>query len=130
MDQAQSSTAGRPLTYSGNNSKKKIFFVTIFVDSISKKVFCEFQNSTGAKETIEAKRHMERDAKASGVKVNAFRADNGIFKSTEFRLELKNNDQDITFCGVGAHHQNGVAERYIRTMVERARTVLLNAHAR
>ena len=41
-DQAQSSTPGRPLTYSGNNNKEKIFYVTIFVDSISKKVFCEF----------------------------------------------------------------------------------------
>lgn len=31
---------------------------------------------------------------------------------------------------MGAHHQNGVAERHIRTFVERAITVLLNAHAR
>ena len=31
---------------------------------------------------------------------------------------------------MGTHHQNGVAERYIRTFVERARNVLLNAHAR
>ena len=66
----------------------------------------------------------------SGVKIKAFRADNGIFKSTEFRLKLQENNQSISFCGVGAHHQNGVAERYIRTMVEKARIVLLNAHAR
>ena len=45
MDQAQLSTPGRPLTYSGKNNKNKIFFVTIFVDSVSKKVFCEFQHS-------------------------------------------------------------------------------------
>ena len=64
MDQAQSSTPGHPLTYSGNNSKDKIFYVTVFVDSISKKVFCEFQHSTGAAETIKAKQNMERDAKA------------------------------------------------------------------
>ena len=30
MDQVQSSTPGRPLTYSGKNNKKKIFYVTIF----------------------------------------------------------------------------------------------------
>ena len=130
MDQAQSSTPGRPLTYIGKNSKQKIFYVTVFVDSISKKVFVEFHNSTGAKEAIAAKHNMERDAYKSGVKIKSFRADNGIFKSEEFRLELKNNAQDITYCGVGAHHQNGIAERHIRTMVEKARTVLLNAHAR
>ena len=48
----------------------------------------------------------------------------------EFKLELEDNGQAVTFCGVGAHHQNGIAERYIRTMVEKKRTVLLNAHAR
>ena len=50
---------------------------------------------------------MERDAKTRRVKVNAFRADNGIFKSNEFRLKLENNDQDITFCGVGADPKMG-----------------------
>ena len=107
-----------------------MFFVTVLIDSISKKVFCEFQHSTGAKETIKAKHAMEQDAFKSGVKIRSFRADNGIFKSAEFRLDLSDNAQEVTFCGVGAHHQNGIAERYIRTMVEKARTVLLNAHAR
>ena len=73
---------------------------------------------------------MERECKQSGVKLKAFRGDNGIYKAAEFRAELRNNDQHITFCGVGAHHQNGVAERYFRTMVEKTRTVLLNAHTR
>ena len=77
------------------------------MDSISKKVFCEFKDFTGANETSEAKRHMERGVKAYGVKVRSFRADNGIFKSTDFRIELQDNNQNITFCGVEAHHQNG-----------------------
>ena len=42
MDQAESSTPIIPLTYSGNNDKQKIFIVSMFVDSISKKLFCEF----------------------------------------------------------------------------------------
>ena len=44
--------------------------------------------------------------------------------------DLDKNNQDITFCAVGAHHQNGVAERHIRTLVERARTLLLHAATR
>ena len=71
MDQAQSSTPGRPLTYSGKNNPTKIFFVTVFIDSISKKVFCEFQHSTGAKETIKAKHAMEQDAYKSGIKIKS-----------------------------------------------------------
>ena len=39
-------------------------------------------------------------------------------------------DQRITFCGVRAYHQNSVAERHVRTFVEKSRTVLLNASAR
>ena len=40
---------------------------------------------------------------------------------------IDKNNQHITCCGVGAHHQNGVAERHIRTIVEKARTSLLHA---
>ena len=33
-----------------------------------------------------------------------------IDMSTKFRVEIKNNDQSITYCGIGAHHQNWLAE--------------------
>ena len=36
----------------------------------------------------------------------------------------------MTLYGVGAHHQNGIAEIYITTMVEKTRTVLLDAHTK
>ena len=71
---------------------------------------------------------MEREANTCGVNIRSFRAHNGVFKSKEFKLELEDYGQAVTLCGVGAHHQNGIAERYLRTMVERTRTVLLNAH--
>ena len=50
--------------------------------------------------------------------LKAFRGDNIIYKAAEIRVELRDNDQHITCCGVGTHHQNGVAERYVRNMVE------------
>ena len=130
MDQAESTTPGRPLTYSGQNNKNKIYFVTVFVDSISKKIFVEFQHTNNAKETLKSKHNMEREAHQNGVKIKPFRADNGVFKATPFRIDLEASNQNITFCGVGAHHQNGIAERFIGILTERARTVLLNAHAR
>ena len=35
-DQAESTTPGRPMTASGKNNKNKIYYVTLFVDNISK----------------------------------------------------------------------------------------------
>ena len=127
MDQAESQNPGRPMTHSGNNNKNKIKVFTVFVDSVSKKIFVEFQTSTNAIQTLNGKHRFERMAHSHGVKIENYRADNGIFKSAVIKHDIEKNNQDITFCGVGAHHQNGVAERNIRTIVERARTLLLHS---
>ena len=63
MDQAESSTPIIPLTYSGNNDKQKIFILSMFVDSISKRLFCEFWHSTSTEETITSNRRVEYDYK-------------------------------------------------------------------
>ena len=54
---------------------------------------------------------MEREAKNCGISIKAFKSDNGIFKAAVFKVDLKNPDQSITYCGVSAHHQNGIIER-------------------
>jgi hypothetical protein len=40
---------------------------------------------------------------------------------------LQRQGQSIQFSGVGAHHQNGLAEGYIRIVVEMARTMMQHA---
>ena len=47
---------------------------------------------------------MEWECKQSTIKIKAFRGDNGVYRATEFRVDLKNNYQQITLYGVGAHH--------------------------
>ena len=112
------------------NNKNKIFIVTLFADSISKKVFAEFQRSTVAEETLNSEHSMEREAKTNCITIKSFRGDKGVFKAAEFNAYVNSLDQSISYCGFGAHHQNGIVERYIRTMVEKSRPVLLNAYAR
>ena len=53
--------------------------------------------------------------------------DNGIFQSKEYCADLKRQKQLIKYSGVGAHHQNGVAERSIRTVSESARSMLIHS---
>ena len=62
-----------------------------------------------------------------GHDVQHYLGDNGVYKAKEFQEELKKSGQTMEFCGVGAHHQNGVAERAIRTVSEAARTMMLHA---
>ncbi len=45
-----------------------------------------------------------------GVKVRAYRADNGIMACHEYVAHVNQNQQSITYCGVNAHGQNGIAE--------------------
>lgn len=62
--------------------------------------------------------------------IKSYRTDNGIFTKEEFLSEIIEHNQTITCSGVGAHHQNGIAERAIRTHVTKARTILLHAMLR
>ena len=64
---------------------------------------------------------MERESYKSQVQFQSFHTDNGVFKAKLFRTHLTKHNQDISFSGVGAHHQNGIAEREIRTLIERAK---------
>ena len=62
-----------------------------------------------------------------GRKVRSYHTDNAPFQSKAFREALASEHQSITFSGVGAHHQNGAAERAIKTITWWARTMMLHA---
>jgi hypothetical protein len=85
------------------------------------------QVGLGAEETIRSKHDFERESSNHGVRVESYRGDNGVYRSNEFTKDLKLRSQTIKFSGVGAHHQNGVAERAIRTISESARSMMLHA---
>ena len=74
-------------------------------------------DSLAAPDTVKAKLKYEREAVQLGVQVQKYHGDNGIFTAQEFQVELEKAEQKMTLSGVGAHHQNGIAERAIRTVV-------------
>ena len=59
--------------------------------------------------------------------IQQYRGDNGVCQSAEFKNDLKRFSQVIDYCGVDAHHQNGVAERGIRKASEAARAMMIHA---
>jgi hypothetical protein len=128
IDQFVSKVRGRlPHTKGKEDSKDQYSGGTIYVDSASGYVFVDNQVSLNAAETLRGKHRFEREARECGISIKSYRGDNGVFKTKEFEKDLLARNQSIKFSGVGAHHQNGIAERAIRTISECARTMLLHA---
>jgi hypothetical protein len=65
-----------------------------------------------------------------GVMIQHYHADNGRFANSGFANAVKKQQQNISFCGVNAHFQNGIAEKRIRDLQEQSLTMLLHAKSR
>jgi hypothetical protein len=63
------------------------------------------------------------------VTIRHYHADNGQFAKTKWleAIEAHRPQQTISFCGMGAHHQNGIAKKKIQDLQENARTMMLHA---
>jgi hypothetical protein len=98
----------------------------LFVDHASSKIFNFPQFSTTATETLKSVARLEAYAYDEGFKIKQYHSDNGIFSTAEFIAHCDNNNQKYNFSGVGAHFQNGVAERNIKTIAQWARANMLH----
>jgi hypothetical protein len=126
-DQLHSGTPGLVAQVTGRLTKARYWYATVFVDHFSGLDYVHFQESSSAEETILAKQAFERFSRERGVSIRHYHCDNGVFASRAFRAEIERCGQSITFCGVGAHHQNGVAERRIQDLSDSARAMLAHA---
>ena len=119
---------GRVIATSGHSSSAHGYTAgTIYVDHSSGWIFHRPQKSTTADETIRGKLLLEREASDVNVKIKAYHSDNGIFSSKDFRAHCNSLNQELSFSGVGAKFQNGVAERSIQTICNMARANMIHA---
>ena len=65
-------------------------------------------------------------AESFGIRVKKFHTDNGIFAEEGFKSDVSDNNQTISYCGVGAHFQNGLAKAAIKQLTEKVRTILIH----
>jgi hypothetical protein len=130
VDQMESTQAGFVAQLKGRLTTKRYKAATIFVDHFSRLRYVHIMSSLTSKETVEAKQAFERFAADHGVRIKQYHADNGRFADNAFKQHCSQQRQAITYCGVNAHFQNGIAERAIRDITEAARTMLLHAKAR
>ena len=127
IDQYISGTPGRLLHTRGKEDETKQYnggFVAY--DHATGKIFHQCQVSLRVGETLQSKHQFERQAAEVGVKFKSFRADNHPFEAQDFTQDCEDRGQIITYSGVGAHHQNGVAERALQTVTRWARAMMLH----
>eukprot|EP00957_Ditylum_brightwellii_P141784 10802997-Ditylum_brightwellii.AAC.1 len=103
-DQLVSSQPGLVLQISRKLTNRRIVGATIFVDHFSDFIYVHLMTSLSREETLAAKRGYEHVANKHGVTV-----------------------QELMFCGVGAHHQNGISENRIKLLTLGGHTLLLHA---
>ncbi len=127
VDQMISAQPGLIPQEKGNLTRARIWACTVFVDYYTGFVFVALMRDLTAESTLAAKKEFEHRCAVRGIKVKAYHADNGRFAEPAFVQECKRCHQDLTFCGVGAHHQNGISERKIKDVTLISRTLLLHA---
>jgi hypothetical protein len=69
----------------------------------------------------------EWHANEGGISINSYHADNGRFAGAGFQKAIKEENQTIAFCAVGAHHQNRIVEWWIKELTLISWTLLLHA---
>ena len=127
VDQLESTSPGFIAQLKGALTQQRYRYATVFVDQFSRYTYVYLQKHITSQETVMAKHAFERAAAQRGVTIKHYHADNGRFADNAFIQDCQANRQILSYCGVNAHFQNGIAERRIRDLQERTRTSMLYA---
>ena len=127
VDQRESPVPGLLPQTKGQHTRQRFTCATVFVDQYSGLDYVHLQTSLSGQQTLEAKIAFERFATTHGVQIKHYHRDNGRFAEKLFKQAVEASNQTISFCGVNAHHQNGIAERRIRDLQDMACAMLLHA---
>ena len=126
VDQMQSPAPGLIAQLKGVPTTQRYTVATIFVDHFSRLSYVHLERFLTSDNTVRAKRSFEHYRASHGVRVLHYHANNGRFADTLFLRDIDEQRQEISYCGVNAHFQNGVAEKRIRDLQDMTHTALLH----
>ena len=110
----------------GRLTNECITVATVFVDHYSGYSYVVLMTSPSEEETLCAEQEFEAHAASLSIRSRIIML-TMVGSMKLFLNDVKLNAQTISFCGVNAHHQNGIVERHNRTLTDSAWTMLLHA---
>jgi hypothetical protein len=116
VDQMISMQVGFIAQLKGTLTKKRYTAATVYVNHFSRLKCIHLMTKLASEETMEAKRAFKHFAKQHGIHILHYHCNNGQFADNAFKNSRSAKGQQLTFCGVNAHFQNGIAEKAIRDL--------------
>jgi hypothetical protein len=113
----------------GATTKKCYKCAAVFVDYFSCLQFVHLQLNDKSNKTLAAKFAFKQYATEHRVKILQYHCNNGHFHYNAFQQTCHEERQQLTFCGVNAHFQNGIAKQAIQDLLESAWKQLLHVRA-
>jgi hypothetical protein len=121
---------GRLLTTNRLPSTHRLKYCSFWIDHYSQFVYVMMHGSKRAKELLGSKLEFEEYTTRFGINIKNIRADNGVYTAKVIKYSCTKKQQNLTFCAIGTHWQNGITERFIGSIVQRAQIILLHAMAK
>ena len=100
---------------------------TVFVDCALRWVKVHLMQDATGDSMLEANNTFEQNRMTQNLVPKHYHADKGRFSEHPFKEDCVSKMQNLTFYGVGSHHQNGVSEQSIKDLTLSSRTLVLHA---
>jgi hypothetical protein len=129
IDQIMLTEVGFYVQLKGKLTKKCYKCITTFVNHFSHLHIVHLQINASSEETMATELAIEQYATEHGVKILHYHCNNGQFHDNAFQQACHDAQQKLTFCGINAHFQNGIAKQAICNLSESMHKQLLHARA-
>jgi hypothetical protein len=114
----------------GSLTKTQYTAAMVFIDHYSKLKYIHLMTKLTSEETMDAKHAFDHSSEQHGVRIFHYHCDNGCFPNNAFKNSCSAKGQGLTFCGVNAYFQNGIAEKAFCSLCKSMRKQLLHAWQR
>ena len=121
----ESSLDGFVAQLKGSLTKRKYKEATVFRDHATGVIHVALMADFTGEATVRA--CSEVLSREMGVTVKHYHCDNGRFADNHFLQHCQTHHISVSFCGVNAHHQNGLADRTIGLLRDEAHVALWHA---